>query len=988
MNKYTLIAGTLLFSSLPLTTTTLSAQAPAQQQPAEVTTESLYQEMLQTVRFNDPNRMRTAVDKLLQRQDLTAAQRYTAHFEMGSVHQLRNQRPQAITEYEKALAIPGLSLDQEYEVVSKMLQIMPPNQIDNARTLVDKQLARKDLSANQRHTLLFGMGLIYQAANQRPNAIEWYEQTLAIDGITADQQAATASRSLQILNNTQIAKAREITDNLLARKDLSPVQKYTAYSDIGRYYQSVNQRANAIKEYSLAAQVAEVTPTQKYDALLRKAENEFALQFTQTAQATYYDNWVNQAKQTLQEALKVEGLTNTQKIEILKREANAELETMNVQEANQLLEQAIALTDLTPAELAIARLNYAAVLIRQGEPTKAIALYDQILSAEGQNPNQKIDTHIIRSSLEKDVAARVAYLRKNDIPLLRIADIIRHQDGDLYVSLIQEALKDETINPDQRWNSYRFMIAHLASVRKFDELKAEFQKHADTFHALNSARNTYRSLFTDGRVNDAINRVPAFKLWIGETLLQKEIDENDRKIALRYVVEGASEVLGQQNKVKPALDRLIALDTNLKAEDRINLQMRLAIIQANNNADNAVKAILALLAKEKLEPKAKAEALLTAAKYAMKTKQFEAARKLYYERKNMLVQNETPTLKLTFIPDGPKDITAFLQSDYFKNAANRGVLNRQYGGDLQLLIETDTASAGRTMTTADGKTVSLTTGDGAQATSVQSKAQETFSQFTTFTASCDEDGVYLFFFMPADAERLKGIREGTAGMGGFEITFSEGRDMPYSCFLIEPYPSKDLSDGFLTQYNNRNYRIKQVAHKNLKMDLQIVETGVAMLLSMTWDAFVQLPQNGDKWYLEPIHWERGNWTWGGSNSVHWRETQGELIFDNLTAENRTAIQRRLLQRAKSQYLREKSPRSNGYIEIWQDNRLGDQDFYAEVVKPLEEKYDAYANRITNTMSDQEVNEVFDNAYDFFINARFILSELRAQYLLKRQTAGM
>jgi hypothetical protein len=38
------------------------------------------------------------------------------------------------------------------------------------------------------------------------------------------------------------------------------------------------------------------------------------------------------------------------------------------------------------------------------------------------------------------------------------------------------------------------------------------------------------------------------------------------------------------------------------------------------------------------------------------------------------------------------------------------------------------------------------------------------------------------------------------------------------------------------------------------------------------------------------------------------------------------------------------------------------------------------------MTDEEVNEIYDGAYDFLSNTRYIIAELRADYLLDKRTS--
>src|SRR5690606_30193089 len=127
---------------------------------------------------------------------------------------------------------------------------------------------------------------------------------------------------------------------------------------------------------------------------------------------------------------------------------------------------------------------------------------------------------------------------------------------------------------------------------------------------------------------------------------------------------------------------------------------------------------------------------------------------------------------------------------------------------------------------------------------------------TSFIASCDEEQVYLFFYIPTEPEQARKIRAGAAGLGSFEITMAEGWSTPFTTLITGVDGS--ISDDFsIAQYNNRNHRNKRVADGNVWVDHRVLENAVVMLFSFRWDAFVKLPNDGDNWFLEPIHWVKG-----------------------------------------------------------------------------------------------------------------------------------
>ncbi len=799
-----------------------------------------------------------------------------------------------------------------------------------------------------------------------------FQHAVCAQAPAAAQQPASATDelfndALKVAKTNHVENTRKAVDATLARTDLTPEQRAQLLMEMGRVYNQVNQRPNAAKSYAEARAVPGISTAMKYDTALNEAEVLWRIQFTpgfhSRLEYHYFDTYIDQAIQVWKEVLALPDLTNAQRINLYRLIADGYLEKKDTATAERTLEQALKLPNLTPEEGDLAKLNYANVLRRQGKEEQAKKLYQELFLSNklvSQQRNQVIHSLL---EFEKGEDAKNALRQKLGVNVVRSS---------------REVLADATAEANSRWNAYRSLIAELVRNGELKEAKSLSETYADGFFSANKGW-TFATAF-DQRLS--LSQDPQFQLWVGEM----SVKQNETSLFGWQQIQAAGHELKRVDLEKQALRKILEINTRLNAVQRVDHEIELVILDSGDQPDRVLKGVAAVLERaEGLKAKEQMDALLTGAKFALRKNYEATARRLHEQHGKLIVNEPKRSLPITFIANGPKDISEFLNSAYFKDLKNRGALDRKYSGDVKLLMETDTANVGRVMTQADGQAVRLDTTTG-YGTDIQRQAESaTSGEYTFFTASCDEDAVYLFFFVPVDAARAQKIREGTAAIGGFEVTLAEGYQMPYSCLIIDGPNNPEIMDGFITQYNNPHYRIKQLQQKNTKVDFRTLDNGVAMLISFTWDAFIKLPKDGDKWYLEPIHWEKNGWTWGGSNSVHWRETQGELVFQNMTPENRTAIKRRLLQQARSVWSRELSARDNGYVDFMMDNQLGDQQFYQEVVMPLVEKYGAYANRIGGNMTDQNVNEIYDAAYDFLINTRYHLEALRNQYLLKKHT---
>ncbi len=347
-----------------------------------------------------------------------------------------------------------------------------------------------------------------------------------------------------------------------------------------------------------------------------------------------------------------------------------------------------------------------------------------------------------------------------------------------------------------------------------------------------------------------------------------------------------------------SLKKLLAQKDKLSEAKRIDKEIIFAILTAENGKSVArnLTDLYKAAADEKYHKQDRiAEALKNYARFALSISKEDMARALWDARNAMILSLPKPTLKVPFVQNGPKDIAEFMASDYIKNPENIGVLDRKFGNNLQFLLETDSAITGRTVTAGDANN----------------------KNFTTFTATCDEEGVRLFFMMPTTKENVEKMRLGYGGFGGFETYLATGFDQPYTCLLIDCPPNMGVYDTFVTMYDNRFYQRALASKKNIAYDFKLVGDQVLLLITVDWTAVANgIPENGSKWEFEPIHWEKGGYSWGGSESVHNRSSYGQLIFDNMTPENVTKIKRRLLSFAKKAYNRENSSRDGGLLEHW------------------------------------------------------------------------
>jgi len=146
----------------------------------------------------------------------------------------------------------------------------------------------------------------------------------------------------------------------------------------------------------------------------------------------------------------------------------------------------------------------------------------------------------------------------------------------------------------------------------------------------------------------------------------------------------------------------------------------------------------------------------------------------------------------------------------------------------------------------------------------------------------------------------------------------------------------------------------------------------------------KLPQPGSYYLFDPIIWlPGGGKSWSGSQGVHEASSWGHLNF-NLTPKQLAEIRKQIIFSCYRSYESKKFVMkvSENRYEWWQDEELGDPEFYEECLKPLREKLQAYAKLVKPDMTDADAAEAY-HAIPYWKGFKHEIDELRKNYLRQR-----
>ena len=267
---------------------------------------------------------------------------------------------------------------------------------------------------------------------------------------------------------------------------------------------------------------------------------------------------------------------------------------------------------------------------------------------------------------------------------------------------------------------------------------------------------------------------------------------------------------------------------------------------------------------------------------------------------------------------------------------------------------------------------------------VEESALDSTDARMELTTTCDKYGFHIF--LRTEDPNARAVEEGFAGGMATEMYFAPGANQPYICFGTSP--TEGVQYAFQTMYDNLDCsRLdvlgKKPGRRTFRCETAFTDNDYVLHLFFAWENFYQkLPKNGTDWKYDCLTWTpKGAYNWAGSQGPHSCMAWGDLHFA-LTDAQLTEIRRGLLCRTHKNW------RKTGKLDVfakWADDEIGDPEFAAAKLAPLEKELaDAMAG-VNPKMSDADVNRIFEAALAKCRGIRHEIDALRKQWLLEELT---
>ena len=245
----------------------------------------------------------------------------------------------------------------------------------------------------------------------------------------------------------------------------------------------------------------------------------------------------------------------------------------------------------------------------------------------------------------------------------------------------------------------------------------------------------------------------------------------------------------------------------------------------------------------------------------------------------------------------------------------------------------------------------------------------------SMSAVADAWGLHFRFTDRTEDAKLIGI--GAQGDGSYECYLAPGLRAPYACAIADVSRNGGVS-VWNTTYNTTGWRrLNAKDGKQVRTSNVCKGDRVETYLSFSWSVyFSRIPDGSEPWEFESLRWGKHNSAWNGTHYVHGRNTWGLLDF-KLTPHERAAIYRSLLLEAKN------DPVVGDTVSYWKDPELGDPAFYEAVVKPEEDKVEAWKRQIVPEMDDQAALKLGVTALPAIRDFGYAIDRLRTRYSADR-----
>lgn len=741
-------------------------------------------------------------------------------------------------------------------------------------------------------------------------------------------KACTSCRRLLVLVALALATPRPAPAQTPAAADEAAQIK----AQIEAVQQAQRERAYAKARELLGALLARpgITDDQRIDFLRRRAD------------AWRGDGRQDEARTEYERILALPSTSLNQRIDALNRLADTWLAQKGYDEARKTYGRILALPDLDGRQRVDAHTRTAAAWNAEKRHDQACAVYDKVLALPDLALDDRVNTLMRQADAWLDAGAGAEALKVCGTVAVLPGLAAKHRPG-----LLQ-----------------RQAAANLAQGAATPALAAIAELAQSGSAAAGALREACRRLtvFAAARLDarEFETAAAAYGQLAGITNLDLRVRGPAVK-GLTRCCAGLRRAETRETAIKALgalLDDLVAHPGTKAREGQIARLQRAALPALGDGPAAAEKALDALLAGDALgDEQAKVALLQDANILFMSARAYPAARLIKARIGARLAASYAPNrYTCRFLEDAPAGAGAWAGSAFVADAANVNAAFLPYPS---------------------GEADKLAADMGAARPLAEKDPDAMRGRGTALAMAYDTQGWHLFIQCD-DPDIARIMREGGRRGSSLEMFFAPGlKDEVYYQWIIR------LAEKQLSIYDwntpHRSYRYLENRPGSLQAETAVLPRGWATLVTVDWaslyDKLPFIEGNESTWRFSTMRWGPVSMTWGGT--VHEPGRWGLVDFAPPTPAQLTEIRRELVRKAWWRY----TSRRDALKDYWGGAR-GDPAFLQQSLTPFFQQQDAFAERMDgiDTWTPGEVVAVFQTQVPVWMEVDVLVDEQRKRFL--------
>ena len=532
---------------------------------------------------------------------------------------------------------------------------------------------------------------------------------------------------------------------------------------------------------------------------------------------------------------------------------------------------------------------------------------------------------------------------------LEIANSLWRIDRDLGEKLLRDEIKNDKPSFEQRFallsgimrlrriSGFNYGFSSDYSYQKFRSLVKEMEAAID--HGKLKKNNTIASFYN----TVAVTAFDYGDYKNGAKAIAEAYDIWPSNLGIAFLAAESAMRLKERARAKTILEAIIA-NKRTRPDDR-----RVAEALLFLNSGGSVKDVEKAWADSSLAPAKKMVLLRKVSTKLYRLGRYDEVRILDAMVNKMFVPLIKKKYTCKYIPDCPKNADSWAHSQYYNDWDGMETRFAPYGDGYGINNATDIKyhlkGAKRPKTDPDYRT-------GVQ-------------------IIYDDQGVHIF--VRCNDPEIKKVVLGEKSGGSLEFLLKPGENSAYHSWYFN-LPGTEDPHVVNWETPSKYYRL---TYDYFKKDSAVTPDGVVAHTFIPWIMFYdRLPGDSNQWLFGMERFGRCRLSLSGL--VHEMGRTVRLNF-NFSKQQLTNLKKNICLAIFNKYEKIRKAK-RGTVLIWQDDVLGDPEFFKTELEPLLHQLDEEGGKLKDSANDADINAIFAKFVPLWAEINYVVADKRKQYL--------